>query len=60
MASVGASIVTPYIPLSLTLMLPLTQETLFDDSNAFLDGVYEENDAFEFGPLISLSVLYAF
>lgn len=60
MASVGASIVTPYIPLSLTLMLPLTQETLFDDSNAFLDGVYGENDAFEFGPLISLSVLYAF
>lgn len=60
MASIGASIVTPYIPLSLTLMLPLTQETLFDDSNAFLDGVYEENDAFEFGPLISLSVLYAF
>ena len=60
MASLGASIVTPYnIPLSLTLMLPLRQETLYDDSDAFL-GVYEEKDAFEFGPLVSLTVLYAF
>ncbi len=61
MASVGASLVTPYnIPLSLTLMLPLQQETLYDDTNAFLDGVYDEQDAFEFGPLVSLTVLYAF
>lgn len=61
MASVGASILTPYnIPLSVALMLPLTQETLYDDSNALLDGVYEEKDAFEFGPLVSLTVLYAF
>ena len=61
MASVGASLVTPYnIPLSLTLMLPLHQETLYDDSNALLDGAYEESDAFKFGPLVSLTVLYAF
>ena len=61
MASVGTSILTPYnIPLSVTLMLPLTQETLYDDSEALLDGVYEEQDAFEFGPLISVTVLYAF
>ncbi len=61
MASVGASILTPYnIPLSLTLMLPLTQETLYDDSDALLDGVYEERDAFEFGPLVPLTILYAF
>ena len=61
MASVGASVATPYnIPLSLTLMLPLSQETLYDDTDALLDGVYEESDAFEFGPLVSLTVLYAF
>ena len=61
MASLGTSIVTPYnIPLSLTLMLPLSQETLYDDSDALLGGVYEEKDAFEFGPLVSLTVLYAF
>ena len=61
MASVGASIVTPYnIPLSVTLMLPLSQETLYDDTSAFLGGAYEERDAFEFGPLVSLTVLYSF
>lgn len=61
MASVGASVVAPYnIPLSLTLMLPLSQETLYDDSDALLGGVYEEKDAFEFGPLVSLTVLYSF
>ena len=61
MASFGASIVAPYnIPLSVTVMLPLSQETLYDDTNALLDGVYEERDAFEFGPLVSLTVLYAF
>ena len=61
MVSVGASVRTPYnIPLSLTLMLPLSQETLYDDSNALLDGEYEEKDAFEFGPLVSITVLYAF
>ena len=61
MASFGASVTTPYnIPLSLTVMLPLHQETLYDDSAALLDGKYEEQDAFEFGPLVSLTVLYAF
>ena len=50
MASVGASIVTPYnIPVSVALILPLSQKTL-----------YEESDAFEFGPLVSLTVLYSF
>ncbi len=61
MASFGASVVTPYdLPLSLAVMLPLHQETLYDDTGALLDGVYEESDAFEFGPLISLTVLYGF
>ena len=61
MASVGASIVTPYnIPLSLTLMLPLSQETLYDDTPALLGSEYEESDAFEFGPLVSFTVLYSF
>ena len=61
MASLAASIVTPYnIPLSIAVMMPLSQETLYDDTAALLDGVYEERDAFEFGPLVSLSVLYAF
>ena len=61
MASVGTSVATPYnIPLSLTLMLPLSQETLYDDTDALLDGVYEESDAFEFGPLVSLTVPYVF
>ena len=50
MASFGTSIATPYnIPLSLAVMLPLHQETLYDNS-----------DAFEFGPLVSLTALYAF
>ena len=61
MASFGVSVVTPYdLPLSLAVMLPLHQETLYDDTDALLDGVYEESDAFEFGPLISLTVLYGF
>ena len=50
MASVGASIVTPYnIPVSVAVMFPLSQKTL-----------YEQSDAFEFGPLVSLTVLYSF
>ena len=61
MVSFGASVLTPYnLPLSITLMLPLHQETLYDDSSALLEGVYEESDAFEFGPLISVTLLYAF
>ena len=50
MACVGASIATPYnIPVSVSLVLPLSQKTL-----------YEKSDAFEFGPLVSLTVLYSF
>lgn len=61
MASLSASITTPYdVPLSIAVMLPLRQETLYDDTEALLDGVYEESDAFEFGPLISLTMLYGF
>ncbi len=61
MASFGASVLTPYeLPLSLSVMLPLHQETLYDDTDSLLDGLYEESDAFEFGPLISLTVLYGF
>ena len=60
-ASLGTSVAIPYdATLSLTMMLPLQQETLYDDSKAFLDGTYEENDAFEFGPLVSITVLHAF
>lgn len=59
MASFGVSVVTPYdLPLSLAVMLPLHQETLYDDTDSLLGGVYEEGDAFEFGPLISLTLLY--
>ncbi|RKU14896.1 hypothetical protein C6503_14505 [Candidatus Poribacteria bacterium] len=61
MACFGASGITPYnVPLSLTVMLPLQQETLYDDTDALLDGAYGERDAFEFGPLVSLTALYAF
>ena len=61
MVSFGASVITPYdIPLSLAVMLPLEQETLYDDTKVLLDGEYEESDAFEFGPLVSLTVLYSF
>ena len=50
MACVGASIATPYnIPVSVSLVLPLSQKTL-----------YEESDSFEFGPLVSVTVLYSF
>ena len=61
MASFSASIRTPYnVPLALTVMLPLHQETLYDNTAALLDSAYEERDAFEFGPLVSLTALYAF
>lgn len=61
MASLGTSITTPFnVPFSLSLLLPLHQKTLYDDSDAFVDGKYEESDAFEFGPLVSLTVLYPF
>lgn len=61
MASLGTSITTPFnVPLSLSLLLPLHQKTLYDDTDAFVGGKYEESDAFEFGPLISLTTLYSF
>lgn len=61
MASFGTAITTPYnIPISISMMVPISQETLYDDSEAFVDGKYDESDAFKFGPLISLSVFYFF
>jgi len=61
MASFGASVVTPYdLPLSLAVMFPLQQETLYDDSAALLEGMYEESDAFEFGSLVALTIVYPF
>ncbi len=61
MASLGTSITTPFnVPLSITFMLPLHQKTLYDDSETLADSKYEESDAFEFGPLVSLTVLYSF
>ncbi len=61
MASLGTSITTPFnVPLSLSVLLPLHQKTLYDDTDAFVDGKYEESDAFEFGPLVSLTVMYSF
>jgi hypothetical protein len=54
MASLGASIATPYnVPLSITLMLPMQQETLYDDS-------VSGNDAFKLGSLVSVTALYSF
>jgi hypothetical protein len=61
MASLGTSITTPFnVSLSLSLLLPLHQKTLYDDTDALDDGEYEESDAFEFGPLVSVTVLYSF
>ncbi len=61
MVSLGTSITTPFnVPLSLSLLLPLHQETLYDDTDALVDGKYEESDAFEFGRLVSLTVMYSF
>ena len=54
MASFGTSIATPYnVPLSITLMLPIQQETLYDDTAS-------GNDAFKLGSLVSLTALYSF
>lgn len=54
MASLGASLATPYnVPLSITLMLPIQQETLYDDSAS-------GNDAFKLGMLVSVRALYSF
>lgn len=61
MASFGTSITTPFnVPISVTLMLPLHQKTLYDDSESLANTNYEEIDAFEFGPLVSMTVLYSF
>lgn len=61
LASFGTSVTTPFnVPLSITLMLPLHQKTLYDDSETLVDSKYEESDAFKFGPLVSLTVLYSF
>lgn len=52
--SFGTSIATPYnVPLSITFMLPIKQETLYDDSA-------QGNDAFKLGSLVSVRALYSF
>lgn len=54
LASMGVSIATPYnVPLTVTLMLPIQQETLYDDSA-------QGNDSFRMGTLVSVRALYAF
>ncbi len=54
MVSLGTSIATPYnVPLSITFMLPMQQETLYDDSAS-------GNDAFKLGALVSVTALYSF
>ncbi len=54
MVSLGTSIATPYnVPLSITFMLPIQQETLYDDSA-------QGNDAFKLGSLVSVRALYSF
>ncbi len=54
LVSFGTSIATPYnVPLSITFMLPIQQETLYDDSA-------QGNDAFKLGSLVSVRALYSF
>lgn len=54
LASFGASIATPYnVPLSISLMLPIQQETLWDDSE-------QGSDAFELTALVSVTAFYSF
>ncbi len=54
MASLGASFSTPYnVPLTITLMLPIQQETLYEDSQ-------NGSDAFKLSMLVSLTALYSF
>ena len=61
MASLSTTITTPLnIPLSIALMLPLHQKTLYDDEAALTGTNYEESDAFKFGPLLSLTAMYFF
>lgn len=61
MVSMGTSISTPFnVPFSISMLLPLHQKTLYDDTDALDVVKFEESDAFEFGPLISATVLYSF
>lgn len=54
MASFGASIATPYnVPLSIRYMLPIQQETLWDDSQ-------QGSDAFKLSSLLSVTANYSF
>ena len=54
MVSFGSSIATPYnVPLSITFMLPIQQETLYNDSA-------QGNDAFKLSSLLSVRALYSF
>ena len=54
LASLGASIATPYnVPLSISFMLPIQQETLWDDSE-------KGSDAFKLGSLVSVTAFYSF
>lgn len=54
LVSLGASIATPYnVPLSIGFMLPIQQETLWDDSA-------QGNDAFELTALLSVTAFYSF
>lgn len=54
LASLGASIATPYnVPLSITFMLPIQQETLWDDSQ-------QGSDAFKLRSLVSVTANYSF
>ncbi len=51
MASLGTSIATPYnVPITIMLMLPIQQETLYDD----------DSDAFQLSALVSVTALYSF
>lgn len=61
MASFNSTINTTLnIPLSIALMLPLHQQTMYDDEDALMDTNYQESDAFKFGPLLSLTAIYFF
>lgn len=61
MASISTTISTPLnIPLSIALMLPLHQQTLYDDETALSGTNYQESDAFRFGPLLSITAMYFF
>lgn len=61
MASFSSTISTPLnIPLSIALMLPLHQQTMYDDEDVLTGTNYQESDAFKFGPLLSITAMYFF